>query len=104
MAFRIYIGTEFTKTGARISPSFLPVATKDILLRASQEFGGVTITRGQGAWVNPAGELVEEACIILDIGTEDTAKVDQFAAFCRDTLSQQSVAVQNLSPLPMQFV
>ena len=44
------------------------------------EFGGFTAVPAFGGWVNPKGELVEEAVYVYDIGCSDVPKRDADAA------------------------
>jgi CHASE1-domain containing sensor protein len=102
--FRVFVGIGFKADGSAITADERVAAENLLLDRAADLFGGATLSQGVGAWKDAAGVLVKEPCFVFDLGTVDTAAVDQFAAFARDTLSQNSVAVQALSPSPLQFV
>lgn len=74
----------------------------------SNAFGGVTLTRGIGAWLNHAGELVEEPCVSLateaslpERAVKDTARM--VAEDLRQVFNQQSVIV-SVSHSDVEFI
>lgn len=91
------IGTEFRADG-------LPLTQRERLdgMRAIEEaamklFSGVTVIPTWGGWRNPAGEVVNEEGLQIDILTDSpTARADAltFAQQAKSRLQQQSVLLR----------
>lgn len=51
----------------------LNAVNRELRRELAQRFGGYTMTTGQGGWVSPTGELVEEPVAIYDVAIRDGA-------------------------------
>lgn len=101
-------GVGFDADNRPLSAKHIQTATRQILIRASQLFGGCNLLEGQGAWVDPAGNLVLEASRILvvdiisgrfggsEFGQDDDAKIRELARYIRVILNQAAVHVTKL--------
>ncbi len=63
--------------------------------RIAHAAGGCTVTRGQGAWLDPQGKLVSEPCAVFLVGAESEAVLVEslarlFATFNRE----EAIAVE----------
>lgn len=98
-------GIGFDRDNRPLDVMFVRAACKSILVKACQLFGGCNMLPGQGAWIDPDGNLVmeESRVLIVDIvrpgrfgsesGADDNAKIDEMAHFVRRALNQAAVHV-----------
>lgn len=84
-------------------------ALNQITMKAASRFGGYTVYRTYGGWINGLSDLVEEPGITLLTHVEGKTKqaiaqrVTDFAAVIREILNQETVCV-SISPVDMRFV
>lgn len=105
MRYEFGFGVGFDRDNVRLEAGFVAKALKQIIVEASRMYGGCNVVRGQGAWVNPQGDLVlEDSCTLTvnviqggrfgsEFGTDETAKAQKLAEFIRAELNQQAVYV-----------
>lgn len=70
---------------------------------AAELFGGVTITPGQGLWIDPNGKLVNDDLKVFTIFTDKPDLVPVFAQNVKIALEQDSV-VYTIVPAEVQFI
>jgi hypothetical protein len=97
--------------GKSISRNRLRQSLELLTLEASRLFGGVTIYETTGAWVNPAGRLVQEpgrTLMVLaaceDGGYSELKQIiDSFGEMIKSTLEQETI-VQSITETHFKFV
>lgn len=80
--YRIFVGVGEDRSGNAIEyPSAL---ISSICADVAQRFGGYTAYIGKGGWTDPStSDLVEEACLVLDVATTPSRLVE-LRALCVD--------------------
>lgn len=80
---------------------------KAVLTHIAKTYGGYSLVKGEGGWINPAGKLVEEPNISitvysdLNISAVHQATAEQLAV----TFNQESVLlVRDTVPVIVEFV
>jgi hypothetical protein len=72
---------------------------RDQLARAlAESFGGFTLTRGRGGWINADGKLYDEPVHVFDVAAEDNAdsetKLEAIADWLKVAANQEAVYVR----------
>jgi len=71
---------------------------------ASDVYGGVTVYRHTGSWIDGHGELVTEHGITIQVVTEINDYGREFALFVRDLFNQNSVVLTVEENVSVQFI
>jgi hypothetical protein len=108
MRVEFTFGIGFDRTNEPIPEKFARNATKQILIEASNVFGGCNLIAGQGSWIDVAGNLVleESRTLVVDLisanrfgsefGADDNVKIATLAEYIRSSLNQAAVHVTKL--------
>ena len=89
--YRFTVGYGERGDGRLIDVSEAVRRIERIKYHAAQQFGGYTLTRGRGGWVNGHGRLVTEPVATFAIATDDPiGHVRDFAHRAANTLGQAS--------------
>ena len=71
---------------------------------AGDLYGGVTVYRHVGSWVDGNGKLVTEYGITFQVVTDSDSDGSVFAVFIRDTFNQNSVVLTVEENVNAQFI
>lgn len=107
MRIEFGFGVGFDRDKQSLPAEFVRKATKQILVKACELFGGCNLLNGQGAWINATGDLILEESRVLvidtsgrmggaEFGQDEDAKVAAMAEFIRAELRQEAVHVARL--------
>jgi len=94
--YEIGLGIQFDKDGAAIPVSHANMIIRYLQREASDNFGGVTVSRVQGRWVNDKGQLVTEDAVTFVLFVENPNLLRQVEEFANDAgkwLNQDSVVL-----------
>ena len=62
-------------------------------LHAAQVFGGYSLSKVDGGWISPTGELVQETSWKWEVFTDLDTEVRAFAVYLRESFRQECVLV-----------
>lgn len=92
---RIICGIGKTKTGTVILPEDSRPIIRQAMKTMAKVFGGVSVTRMDGGWIDDMGELVEESSVSLssfvDMDEVTLGSASVIVEYLRDALNQDSV-------------
>lgn len=93
--YTVFVGTERDRDGNYIPKSVSHCAIEDIKREAGMLFDGFSIGYVVGGWVDPAGKLVTEHSIRMEIvaDSDKLARVRSLAGFAKELLKQNWVMV-----------
>lgn len=67
MVTRWYVGIGKDKDGRTILPDAADIGIRIALSGLSRRFGGATVIRTEGGWIDAGGRLITEKSIILEV-------------------------------------
>lgn len=94
--YSIIFGVDEDKAGKPLSPSIVDLVYRKAIHAIANEYGGATLARNVGAWVNGEGVLVEErsfSIFTIDMQEKGTVGVHKVALYVKEALNQSSVLV-----------
>jgi hypothetical protein len=103
MKIDITFGIGEDRDGNPIAPDVAEANILRIAKLASDLFGGCSLTRHDGAWVNGEGRLVTEPSLTLSVAADGGADPLPLAQYARKLLQQDTVLVQTYAS-NVQFV
>jgi hypothetical protein len=109
-----YAGIGYDKHGNAIPSLLASEKIREALLETCKRFGGCTLTRGRGAWIDDKGNLITEECVTITVeriekcadgspSFDSWTTVAEHAEFLRDLLSQSSV-VTSIQASAVRFI
>lgn len=79
------VGLGLDKDGQPIRPAAVEAYLPAIATRASNIFGGATLTRGRGVWVDDSGKRFDEPCLVVStVSDKSPTETDNNAAGLAD--------------------
>lgn len=104
MKYEIGFGVGFTANGTPIDQTNKTEWLKIAMVEACRRFGGCNITFGQGAWLNPRGDLIMEESAVMVVSSLPTGRMAEdhhrealeLAEFVRKIFQQEAVVFTQL--------